>query len=97
MDRKHIALLVAAGVVPVVGMLALVVSWNVAVHTPALAHAILWTAGGGGVVCGVASTYALLRHARPRTAALGVGLVCFPGLLLSIAGLYGELVLRSWL
>lgn len=97
MDRKIIALAVSSAAVPLVGAVAMWITWSIAPDGELAANAILWTAGLGGFVVGSWATYALLRHARPWIAAAMVSLVCFPATIVSAASLYAVFVFHGWI
>ena len=62
-----------------------------------LGHAVLWVTGLPGAALACAAAYRLLRHGRAWVAALVTITVCFPVMLLALAGMYGSLVLAAYL
>lgn len=61
-----------------------------------LATAVLRGFGFAAAAAAVGGIYAHLRWSRPLVAALTVGLVCVPSLLLGVVGVYSSLGLAGW-
>jgi len=62
-----------------------------------LGHVVFWIAGLAGLAVASAGTYLLVRRSPLLLAIPAVTLVHFPALLVSMAYLYGSLIVSSWL